>query len=124
MGTILGDILTLGIGVAISPVPIIAVILMLFGKRARSTGPAFLLGWILALSLEGAVVLLLSNAGRISAGGTPSTISYLLKFLLGVLLLFLSLRQWRGRLIFPRFHGQGIKRRQSVYGRVAHEPPG
>jgi hypothetical protein len=97
MGTILGDILTLGIGVAISPVPIIAVILMLFGKRARSTGPAFLLGWILALSLEGAVVLLLSNAGRISAGGTPSTISYLLKFLLGVLLLFLSLRQWRGR---------------------------
>jgi len=26
--------------------------------------------------------------------------------------------------MFPRFHGQGIKRRQFVYGRIAHEPPG
>jgi hypothetical protein len=97
MGMILGDILTLGIGVAISPVPVIAVILMLFSKRARSTGSAFLVGWILALSLVGAVVLLLGNAGRISTGGTPSTVSYILKLLLGVLLLFLSFRQWRSR---------------------------
>jgi hypothetical protein len=28
------------------------------------------------------------------------------------------------RVMFPRFRGQGIKRRWSVYGRVAHEPPG
>jgi len=44
MGSVIGDILAQAIGVAISPLPIIAVILMLFGKRARSNGPAFMLG--------------------------------------------------------------------------------
>ena len=38
MGSVIGDILPQAIGVAISPVPIIAVILMLFSKRARSNG--------------------------------------------------------------------------------------
>ena len=38
----IGAILTYAIGVAISPVPIIAVILMLFSARARVNGPMFL----------------------------------------------------------------------------------
>ena len=49
MESALGSILPQAIGVAISPVPIIAVILMLFSKRARSNGIAFLVGWVLAL---------------------------------------------------------------------------
>lgn len=97
MGNILGDILPQAVGVAISPVPIIAVILMLFSKRARSTGTAFILGWILALAVEGGVVLVLANAGRISAGGTPATISYVIKVILGLLFLFLAVRQWQNR---------------------------
>jgi hypothetical protein len=45
MGQGISEVLTFAIGVAISPVPIIAVILMLFSQRARvnglraSTGP-------------------------------------------------------------------------------------
>jgi hypothetical protein len=35
--------LTFAIGVAISPLPIIAVILMLFSSRAKVNGPMFLL---------------------------------------------------------------------------------
>src|SRR5256885_3321024 len=50
MGNALGTILPQAIGVAISPVPIIAVILMLISQRARSNGSAFLLGWVLALT--------------------------------------------------------------------------
>ena len=81
------------IGVAISPLPIIAVILMLFSKRGhRSNGLAFLAGWVLALAVVGTVVLLLANAGKISAGGTPSMISYLIKLLLGLLFWFLAYR--------------------------------
>ncbi len=38
-------VLTFAIGVAISPVPIIAVILVLFSRGARVNGPAFLAGW-------------------------------------------------------------------------------
>ena len=97
MGNAISAILPQAIGVAISPVPIIAVILMLFSQRARSNGSAFLLGWVLALIVVGSIVLLLANAGKISAGGTPSTLAYVLKLLLGLLFLLLSVRQWRSR---------------------------
>jgi hypothetical protein len=40
MGQAIGDLLPSAVGVAISPVPIIAVILMLGTPRARSNGPA------------------------------------------------------------------------------------
>jgi hypothetical protein len=97
MGNVIGDMLPQAIGVAISPVPIIAVILMLFSKRARSNGLAFLAGWVLALAVVGTVVLVLANAGKISAGGTPSTVSYLIKLLLGLLFWFLAYRNWQKR---------------------------
>ena len=97
MGNAIGSILPQAIGVAISPVPIIAVILMLFSQRARSNGSAFLLGWVLALAVVGSIVLVLANLGKISAGGTPSTLAYVLKLLLGLLFLLLAIRQWRGR---------------------------
>jgi hypothetical protein len=97
MGNVISVILPQAVGVAISPVPIIAVILMLFSKRARSNGSAFLLGWVLALVVVGSIVLVLANAGKISAGGTPSTLAYVLKLLLGLLFLLLSVRQWRSR---------------------------
>ena len=72
MGNVIGDILPLAIGVAISPVPIIAVILMLFTPRAKANGVAFLIGWVGGLAIAGGVVLALANADKISAGGTPS----------------------------------------------------
>ena len=97
MGNALGNILPMAIGVAISPVPIIAVILMLFTKQARSNGTAFLVGWVLALVVVGSIVLILANLGKISAGGTPSTLAYVLKLLLGLLFILMSIRQWRGR---------------------------
>ena len=51
MGNVIGDILPMAIGVAISPVPIIAVILMLFTHRAKPNSMAFLGGWILGLAI-------------------------------------------------------------------------
>ena len=50
MGRGMGEVLTFAVGVAISPVPIIAVILMLFSRRARVNGPVFLPGRVLALA--------------------------------------------------------------------------
>ena len=65
MGSAISSILPQAIGVAISPVPIIAVILILFSQRARSNGPAFLVGWVLALAVVGSIVLILANLGKI-----------------------------------------------------------
>jgi hypothetical protein len=47
--------------------------------------------------MVGSVVLLLANAGKISAGGTPSTLAYLVKLLIGLLFLFLAYRNWQKR---------------------------
>jgi len=97
MGHILGDILPQALGVAISPIPIIAVILMLFSKRARSNGLAFMFGWVITLAVVGGVVLMMTNAGKISAGGTPTTLSYVIKLVIGLLFLFLAYRNWEKR---------------------------
>ena len=45
MSFVIGEILPLALGIAISPIPIIAAILMLLSPRARTTSVGFLLGW-------------------------------------------------------------------------------
>jgi len=50
MGEAIGAILTPAVGVALSPLPIVAVILMLFSAKARTNGPAFVLGWVIGLA--------------------------------------------------------------------------
>ena len=47
---VIGEILPSAVGVAISPVPIISVILMLFTAKAKTNGPASLVGWVIGLS--------------------------------------------------------------------------
>jgi threonine/homoserine/homoserine lactone efflux protein len=96
MGQAIGQVLSLAVGVAISPVPIIAVVLMLVTPRARSNGPAFVVGWLLGLSIVGAIVLLLAPDAT-SDHGEPATWATTLKLVLGVLLVLLALKQWRGR---------------------------
>lgn len=49
MDGVIGEILPYALGVAISPVLIIAPILMLFSARAARTGSGFLIGWILGI---------------------------------------------------------------------------
>jgi threonine/homoserine efflux transporter RhtA len=70
---VIGDILPLAIGVAISPIPIIAAILMLL-----ATG------------------LFTALAGSLGGSDQPTGVSWT-KIGLGALLLIVGLRQWRGR---------------------------
>jgi len=95
MGAVIGDVLPLAIGIAISPIPIIAAILMLFSARATSTSTGFLLGWILGIVVATAVFTAL--AGTLKAGGEPSAVASWIKIGLGVLLVLVGIRQWRGR---------------------------
>ena len=82
---------------AISPVPIIAVILMLFSRRATVNGPIFLLGWVLALGVLSAVVYVLAyQSNPTTSSSANDTISWG-KIVLGVLFLLLAVRQWRSR---------------------------
>lgn len=96
MGQVLGDILVPAIGIAISPVPIIAVILMLFSAKARENGPAFLGGWLLGVAGVLVVVIAITGVAGASSGG-PSTLASLLQLALGILLLVLAWAQWHKR---------------------------
>lgn len=97
MGQGVAEVITFAVGVAISPVPIIAVILMLFSQRARVNGPGFLLGWIVALGVVGGVAYAVSDASDAStSNGASDTISWG-KIVLGVLFLLLAVREWRSR---------------------------
>ncbi len=97
MGQGISEVLTFAIGVAISPVPIIAVILMLFSARARVNGPVFLVGWVLALAIVAGVVYAAADSGNAStSSGSSDTISWA-KILVGVLFLLLAGRQWKSR---------------------------
>ena len=97
MGEAIGNTLPMAIGVAISPVPIIAIVLMLGTPRARSTGPAFAVGWLVGLSVVGAVVLLLASGNASDDDGGPATWTSALKLALGVLFLLIAARIWRTR---------------------------
>jgi threonine/homoserine/homoserine lactone efflux protein len=96
-GGAIGDILPIAVGVAISPVPIIAIVLMLGTPHARSNGPAFALGWLVGLTAVGAIVLLLASGNATSDTGKPSTWVSVLKLVLGVGFLLIAAKQWRGR---------------------------
>ena len=97
MGQGISAVLTFAIGVAISPVPIIAVILMLFSQRARVNGPAFLLGWVVALAALSTVVYVVSHDGNVATSSTAADSVSWGKIVLGVALLALARRNWRKR---------------------------
>lgn len=94
MGAAIGQILGFAVAVAISPVPIIAVILMLFSKKATVNSISFLFGWVLGLLGAGLIVLAL---GLTASEGGPSTASGWIKIALGALFLALAVKQWKSR---------------------------
>ena len=96
-GAAIGQILPLAVGVALSPVPIIAVALMLMSQRARLNGPLFVIGWLIGLAVIGVVVLAVAGPGDASSNGQPATWVSVLKLVLGLLLLLVAVRQWHGR---------------------------
>lgn len=96
MGAAIGQSLPVAVGVLISPLPIVAVVLMLVSGRARANAFAFLLGWFVAVGAVTLVVALVAGAATPSDDGPPLWAA-ILKLVLGVLLLLLAVKQWRGR---------------------------
>jgi threonine/homoserine/homoserine lactone efflux protein len=92
----LGQILPLAVAVALSPMPIIAVVLMLVSAKARVKGPMFVVGWLLGMAIVGAIVLLIAGP-QASDKGEPASWVAFIELALGALLLLLAVKQWRGR---------------------------
>jgi threonine/homoserine/homoserine lactone efflux protein len=97
MGSVIGEVLPLALGVAISPIPIIAAILMLLSPKARGTSLGFLLGWVLGIVVAVVIFTLLSSFLPESGSDAPKPVAGAIKIVLGLLLLVLAVRQWRSR---------------------------
>jgi threonine/homoserine/homoserine lactone efflux protein len=97
VGEAIGAVLPLAVGVSLSPIPIIAVVLMLATPRGGANGPSFVLGWVVGLAAAGTLVLLVSGGAGASDGGGPATWVSVVKLVLGLALVALAVRQWRGR---------------------------
>jgi threonine/homoserine/homoserine lactone efflux protein len=97
MGPVIGEILPLAIGIAISPVPIIAAVLMLLSPKAKSASLGFLVGWLAGIVVAIVLFTLLSSLLPEQDSGGSSPVAGVIKIILGALLLLLALKQWRSR---------------------------
>ncbi|KHL10576.1 Sap-like sulfolipid-1-addressing protein [Mumia flava] len=96
MGAAIGQSLPVALGVMISPLPIVAVVLMLSSARAKVNAFAFLLGWFVAITAVAMVVALAAGSAAPDEED-PAGWTGWLKIVLGLALLVVALRQWRGR---------------------------
>jgi hypothetical protein len=97
VGAAIGGSLPFALGVAISPIPIIAVVLLLTTQRARVNGTVFIAGWLAGLAALGAIALSIAGPADASSSGAPATWVSWLKVALGAALILVAALQFRGR---------------------------
>lgn len=96
MANILAEVLPYAVAVALSPMPIAALILMLLTRRARVNSVMFLAGWLLGL-----LVLVFFVSTLISAQSSTASVAFpvrkIIQGFLGFVLILFALKQWRER---------------------------
>lgn len=96
MTSSLGDLLPFAAAIALSPFPVLAIILLLTTPRATANGVAFAAGWLVGLSaISVAFVAMAGAVGADDPGGSEGVAWA--RLLLGVVLLAAAARKWRGR---------------------------
>jgi hypothetical protein len=96
VGPAIGQSLPIAIGVMVSPLPIVAVVLMLLSNNAKANAFAFVLTWLVAIALLTGIVAFLADASS-GADATPPVWVSVVKIALGAGLLLLSVKNWRER---------------------------
>lgn len=92
---VFGSSLPLAVGIALSPFPIIAIVLLLMSPRGAASGSTFLVARLIGLSLVLGVVVVASDAiyALTSNIGLPAII----KLVIGLGVLVLGVTKWRPR---------------------------
>lgn len=93
MSEAIAAILPFAVGVGLSPIPIIAVILVLFSERAQVNGPLFLAGWFVGLTSLFVGVFLLAATIDLSTDKNAQDGVAWLRLAFGVLLVVLGIRK-------------------------------
>lgn len=94
----IGTTLPQAIGIAASPFPIIAVIIILMSPNSKRTGVLFMFGWVLGILVATTAFSFFTKLAV--GGGSEEEAQPILgwfKIALGLLLVLLAVRQWRKR---------------------------
>jgi len=91
----LKDAFPMSLGLALSPFPLIAIIIILMTPKAKSNSLWFLLGWILGIYGIGLLILIIP--GLDSKHSMPSVYSGVIRIVLGLSLLFFAFKTWLNR---------------------------
>lgn len=102
MGSLIGQTLPLAVGIAVSPVPIIAAILMLLSPKARTSSVGYAVGWVVGIVVAVTVLTLVSSAIPGGHGEGPAPVRGVIQIVLGLLLFVVAVRQWRKRPVAGR----------------------
>jgi hypothetical protein len=97
VGQAIGQLLPFAVGVAVSPMPVVAMVLMLITPRARVNGITFVAGWMAGIAVAGAILLAIAGPTSASDEGAPADWVSWLKLVLGAVLLLVAVKEWRAR---------------------------
>ena len=97
MGSIIGDILTSALGIALSPIPLFAAITLVLSPRGNAAGLGFLGGWLIGVIVPVLVISVLAGLLPESSPDASRPVAGTILLLLGALLLSLALGEWRIR---------------------------
>ena len=97
MSTAIGELLPLAVAIAISVSTIITTVLMLLSPKAKSRTVGLLVGCVVGVAGAVALFALLPGLLPTQDSGGSSLAGAVIKMVIGVLLVVLALRQWRGR---------------------------
>ncbi|MCC7025036.1 MAG: GAP family protein [Thermomicrobiales bacterium] len=98
MGTAISEAVPAAVAVAlVNPIAVIAVIVTLFSPRVTTAG-AFVTGWVIGMAAVLGLLLYVASLDlAIESGRGQRPFTALIRLLLGLALLVLATRKWRGR---------------------------
>jgi hypothetical protein len=97
LASLIGDLLGPALGIALSPVAVVGLILMLVSAGGMAKAWAFLLGWGLGATLVLVIVSTLISGSTSDSNDEARPIVATMQLLLGVGMLYLAWRTWKGR---------------------------
>lgn len=97
MSDVLGQLLPLAVAVSVSPVQVIAVILLLVGRRPLPTAFGFVAGFVLGVGVAVGALVAVAAAGDLTAGSDAGRAAGWARVILGALLLTGATRTFASR---------------------------